>query len=91
MKPYLSGQSIRIHNRDIALIRLAITLSILQDQVVNTLFPEFMLKMECKKFGEYISMMKQKVESQRIDKLDHSIQGPLLMEVLSRVVMTTKK
>lgn len=70
-----------MHNRDIALIRLAITVSILRDQVVDPMFAEFGLKMECNQFSSYLTTIREIIENQKIDVFDHAAAGKVIYEV----------
>ena len=79
VKPYLNEY--KIHNRDIALIRLTIIVLILRDQVADPLFAEFGLKLECGLFNSYLSSLQAIIAKQKIDRFDHSANASILYDV----------
>lgn len=70
-----------MHNRDIALIRLAISISILRNEVVDPMFSEFGLRLECHKFSSFCSNIQSIIQKQKIDRFDHSSAFNTIYEV----------
>lgn len=71
-----------MHNRDIALIRLAITVSILRNEVCNPMFAEFGLKLEPLKFANTLTLIQTIIGKQKIDRFDHAAAFNTIYEVL---------
>lgn len=80
VSPYLNEK--RIHNRDIALIRMAIIVSVLRDQVADPMFAEFGLKMECGSFLSHLLKLRDLISKQKIDRFDHALAEKTIYEVL---------